>query len=53
MLCQSKPLQDPPSDSASLSEMIAIHGSGNVFYFGDPVVDSSITGSGDGVKIGG
>jgi len=30
-----------------------IHGSGNVFYFGDPIVDSSITGSGYVVKIGG
>jgi hypothetical protein len=30
-----------------------IQGSGNVFYIGDPIVDSSIGGSGDVVKIGG
>jgi hypothetical protein len=29
-----------------------IHGSGSVYYIGDPVVDSNIHGSGDVVKIG-
>jgi hypothetical protein len=32
---------------------VTIRGSGNVYYIGDPVVDSSITGSGAVVKIGG
>jgi hypothetical protein len=29
-----------------------INGSGNVYYLGDPIVESSISGSGGVVKIG-
>jgi hypothetical protein len=32
---------------------VTINGSGNVYYIGDPVVDSTINGSGTVVKIGG
>jgi hypothetical protein len=32
---------------------VTINGSGNVYYIGDPIVDSTITGSGKVVKIGG